>query len=71
MACWQEVSQSRREREEELKLNEELRHLARLQLSHERLPHALSATTLVHEAYLRVREMLRALVIRDQVRPLF
>jgi RNA polymerase sigma factor (TIGR02999 family) len=33
---------------------EELRRVARGHLRHERLPHALSATTLVHEAYLRL-----------------
>jgi RNA polymerase sigma factor (TIGR02999 family) len=38
---------------------EEMRRLARLQLSHERLPHALSATTLVHEAYLRLLQQRR------------
>jgi RNA polymerase sigma factor (TIGR02999 family) len=33
---------------------EELRRVARWHLHRERLPHALSATTLVHEAYLRL-----------------
>jgi RNA polymerase sigma factor (TIGR02999 family) len=33
---------------------DEMRRVARRQLSHERLPHALSATTLVHETYLRL-----------------
>lgn len=33
---------------------EELRRVARGQLRHERMPHALSATTLVHETYLRL-----------------
>jgi RNA polymerase sigma factor (TIGR02999 family) len=33
---------------------DELRQVARRQLRRERLPHALSATTLVHEAYLRL-----------------
>jgi RNA polymerase sigma factor (TIGR02999 family) len=33
---------------------DELRQVARRQLSRERLPHALSATTLVHETYLRL-----------------
>jgi RNA polymerase sigma factor (TIGR02999 family) len=33
---------------------DELRHVARRQLSRESSPHALSATTLVHEAYLRL-----------------
>jgi len=35
-------------------LYDELRRVARRQLSRERSPHALSATTLVHEAYLRL-----------------
>jgi RNA polymerase sigma factor (TIGR02999 family) len=33
---------------------DELRQVARRQLSRERMPHALSATTLVHETYLRL-----------------
>jgi RNA polymerase sigma-70 factor, ECF subfamily len=38
---------------------EELRRVARWHLSRERLPHALSATTLVHEAYLRLLQQRR------------